>query len=260
MRKRIFQILEPGEKGDIASRSVDFVLIALILLSVLSIVLETVPSLAIYQSEFYRFEVLIVFVFTVEYVLRIYTCVESEKYREPLRGRIRYIFSPLALVDLIAIAPFYLAFLPLDMRFIRMIRVLRLFRLFRLGRYTRAVEILGRVVVDKRAELAVSVLLGFILIMFSAIMMFYVEHDAQPEHFESIPDAMWWAIVTLSTIGYGDVFPITILGRVLGAIIAALGVGMFALPTGIIGAAFVEEYRNLRTDNSICPHCGKSIQ
>ncbi len=157
-----------------------------------------------------------------------------------------------------AILPFFLTFFTADLRFIRALRLFRLFRVAKLGRYSTSFRLFGSVFRAKREELVVTMLMMLLLIMMSASFMYFAENDAQPEKFPDIPSTVWWAVMTLTTVGYGDVFPITTLGRGLTMLIAILGIGMFALPVGIFGAGFVEEIQKRRT-GKICPHCGEEI-
>ncbi len=261
--KRIFEILETAEEGDVPSRMFDIGIIILIIINVTAVVLETVEWLAVrYQSFFVTLEVVSVAVFTVEYVLRLVVCTEDEKYRHPLVGRIRFMMSPMALIDLLAVLPFYLpVVIPLDTRFLRALRMFRLFRLFKMGRYSDSLQTLGNVAKAKKEEFAVTFFVISILLVFASSAVYYVEHDAQPDEFSSIPAAMWWGVAALTTVGYGDVYPITPLGKFLGAVIALLGIGLVALPAGIIASGFAEEMqKKVRKERRVCPHCGKDIE
>lgn len=234
-------------------------LLAAIFLSTAALVIETLPE---FQGApvFFAIEVATMVLFTVEYALRVWSCTEHVRFRGAVRGRLRFMVTPFAIIDLLAILPFYLAMMPVDLRFLRLLRLLRLFRLAKLARHFSALQMLGRAVSSVRYELMVTLCLAGILLLMASASMYYVEHEAQPEAFSSIPATMWWAIATLTTVGYGDVAPITSLGRLLGGIIAVLGIGMFALPTGILGAAFVDtvqKQRRARTGQ--CPSCGRTL-
>ena len=211
---------------------------------------------------FSYFEVVSVIIFSIEYLLRVWSCTTNNKYKHPLWGRIKFIFSPFALVDLFAILPFYLPMIfPFDLRFIRIIRLLRIFRLFKVGRYSEELKIFGRVLKSKKEELIITLFIGFILLILSASLMFFVENPVQPESFPNIPASIWWAITTLTTVSYGDVYPVTTLGKIIAGIISILGIGMFALPAGILSSGFLEEIKKKRTKKKIkvCPYCGKQI-
>lgn len=261
MKKRIYEILEVALPGDKPSRIFDIFIVVLIFLNVLAVILETIESLSVQFVQFFKiFEIFSVVVFTLEYLLRVWSCSENQKYKKPLLGRIKFIITPLALIDLFAVLPFYLPMLiPFDLRFIRAVRLIRLFRLFKIGRYSESVKLFGKVLKGKKEELFIIVFVIFILLTISSSLLYYVEYEAQPEVFSSIPAAMWWGVVTLTTVGYGDMCPITPLGKFFGAIISLLGIGMFALPAGILSAGFIEEIRKRKEKSSICPHCGKEI-
>lgn len=245
IKNRTHEILEVSAPGDILSKIFDIFIMFLISLNVIAVILETVESLASQHMTFFRtFEIFSVMIFTVEYISRVWSCTVSENYRSPFLGRIRFIFTPFAIVDLLAILPFYLPMLiPIDLRFIRALRLFRLFRIFKMGRYSDAFQILGNVLKNKKEELFITIFFIFILLILASSLMYFIEHEAQPEVFSSIPDAMWWGVITLTTVGYGDVCPITIPGKILGSIIALLGLGMFALPAGILAAGFLSEIK-----------------
>jgi voltage-gated potassium channel len=229
--------------------------------NVVAMVLETVVTVRQRAPEFFFwFEVFSVFVFTVEYVLRPWAVTVDPRYAHPVRGRIRYAVTPLLLIDLLAVLPFYLPYLGVDLRVFRAARLFRIFRVAKLGRYSHALQTFGRVIHSTREQLMTTLMLLLTLLLFSATLLYYAENQAQPEAFSSIPMAMWWGIATLTTVGYGDVYPITGIGRLMAAAIAILGIGMFALPTGILGSAFVEEIQNRgRSAPMTCPHCGREI-
>jgi voltage-gated potassium channel len=258
-RRRTHLLLEGPPEASTMRAVVQFGLLGVIIVSTAALVLETLPALAGLRL-FLWIEVATVAVFTAEYLARAWSCTEDARYRGAVRGRLRYLRSPMALVDLIAILPFYLAMLPIDLRFLRLLRVLRLFRLAKLARHVSALQMLGRAVASVRYELVVTLCLAGILLLMASASMYYVEHELQPEAFSSIPATMWWAIATLTTVGYGDVAPITSLGRLLGGVIAVLGIAMLALPTGILGAAFVDTVQKARaTRTGQCPTCGRPL-
>lgn len=243
MRRRCFDTLEVDIGESLSSRIVDGTLIWLIVLNVAAAVLETVDHLyGRYVFWFTALELFSVAVFTAEYIVRLWISVEHVRYPsdQPIRSRLRYMRSPMAIIDLLAIAPFYMVFLGLDFR---MLRVFRLFRLFKLLRFSPAIYTLGRVLyVERRAILAAGVIM-LSLITFAATGIYYLEHTLQPYVFGSIPQAMWWAIATLTTVGYGDAVPLTVGGRMFGGLVMIFGLGMFALPIGIIASGFANEIR-----------------
>lgn len=257
-RRRIYQILELGQEGDLHSRLYDLSLIVLILLNALAVLLESVQTLADqYHVQFAWFEACSVGIFAIEYVLRLWSCVENKTFQSGVGGRFQYAITPMALIDLFAFLPFFLSWIfPLDLRVLRMLRLVRLVRLLKLARYSEALRALGNILVSKKEEMVITLGLGVILLTISSSLMYFAEHEAQPEIFSSIPAAMWWGVVTLTTVGYGDLYPITTLGKILGAFISVLGIGMFALPAGIFGAGIVE-WAEKNPSSNTCPHCGK---
>ncbi len=252
--------MEVAEPGDVASKIFDIFIMSLISLNVIAVILATDHKLSLkYGSFFHLFEIISVIIFSIEYILRIWSCSVNPKYNRSFYGRIRFALTPLALVDLFAILPFYLPILlPMDLRFIRIVRLIRLFRLFKLGRYSDALKLIALVAKNKKEELLTTLFIVFLLLVISSSLLYYSEYEAQPEVFSSIPQAMWWGIATLTTVGYGDVYPITPVGKFLGAIICLLGIGLFAMPTGIISAGFIEVIRK-KEDEITCPYCRKEF-
>ena len=244
LRKRIYDVIESSDPEDWKGKWFDDCMIVLIVTNVVAVVLETVESLSVaYKTFFDVFELFSVAVFSIEYVLRIWTAVESEdnRFRPPVAGRVRYSMTWLALIDAIAILPFYLeAFLSVDLRFMR---VFRLLRLLKLTRYSAALQTLGAAVHGQRRVLGAALMIIVTLLVFASSIIYLLENEAQPEAFASIPEAMWWGLATLTTVGYGDVTPISAAGKVFGAFIMVLGIGMFALPAGILATAFANELR-----------------
>lgn len=170
----------------------------------------------------------------------------------------------MAIIDLLAILPFYLPMLlPIDLRVLRMLRIIRLFRVFKIGRYTNALSSIVKVFKNKQHELLSSVFVVLLLMIVASVLMYSIENNAQPEVFKNAFDALWWALATLTTVGYGDIYPITVLGKILSSIIAILGIGLVAVPTGIISAGFMESIQSEekeKVDNiKYCPYCGKKI-
>lgn len=261
IKRRVYQILERAAPGDVVSRVIDIFLISLILLNILAVILETVPGIHDRHWAFFRyFEEFSVLAFTVEYLLRVWTCTEEIKFNAPVKGRIRYVFSMLAVLDLIAILPFYLPMVfPFDLRIARALRLFRIFRLFKLTRYSNSMNILIHVLRDKKEDMVLTAMMILVLLLFSSGFIYYVEHPAQPEAFASIPHALWWGVATLTTVGYGDIYPVTGVGKLIGGGIMLLGIGLFALPAGILASGFSEEIKRRRRKDFRCPHCGKTI-
>ena len=261
----VFRRLNPGPDD---SKAVDTLIIGLIAVNVLSVIAETEQAIADEFATFFLVnETISTFIFAIEYVLRLWVCTQLPGYStgRTIRDRTRYAFSAMALIDFIAIAPFFLAFIEMDLRIARAIRLLRLVRILKIGRYAHAVNMLANVIVRKKEELAIATFVTVMVLVLSASFMYFAEHEAQPEAFRSIPATMWWAVVTLTSVGYGDVSPITGIGKVIGAAVCMVGVVVVALPTGILASGFLEEMGAQRKSKErdalgTCPHCGKDLQ
>jgi voltage-gated potassium channel len=261
LRRRIYLTLEPSEKGGLPERIFEIFLVAIILLNILGIVLESVQDLhRQYHNWFVRFEIFSIIFFTVEYFARIYSVVENPRYRDPVKGRFRYMVSTIAIIDLLAILPFYITFLPIDLRFLRIFRLMALFRMFKIARYLHALKIFRKVLADRKEQLVLSFIFILFVLVIISFVMYYAEREAQPDKFSSIPATMWWGIATLTTVGYGDMVPITSLGRFLGGLFAIAGVGLLALPAGILSSGFFELLHVDKQKETLkCPHCGGEI-
>lgn len=261
MKRRICEILEPHSKSDFLCRSFNIFIISLIVLNVLAVALETVQDISeIYSGPFRVFEWFSMAVFSIEYGLRVWTCTMKPEFSSPVRGRIRYMLTPAAIIDLVVLIPFYLPlFFDLDLRFLRVLRLLRLFALFKMMRYTQSLHLFKTVLRDSKEELLVVVVITTGLFVFASGVIYLLENKAQPEAFSSIPAAMWWAVNTMTTVGYGDVYPITNLGKVFGGFVSVLGLGTFGLPVGIIAYGFIAELQRQKTRFFECPHCGKGF-
>lgn len=243
LRIRVYTILERGEKHDTKSVYFDYFIITLVLLSVISTIWESYPAAQEkYGEYFHGFEIFSIIIFTIEYLLRLWTAPLKYPYLSAWKAYLKYIFSFLALIDLLAILPFYLPFLGVeDLRLLRMMRLLRLLRVFKLNRYSRALNLVYDVLKEKGEELVTTVFFALILLLVSSTLMYYVEHEANPNGFPNIIATLWWAVVTLTTVGYGDVVPVTMLGKLLNGITALIGIGVVALPTSILSAGFLEK-------------------
>jgi len=243
IKHRIFTIIQPSGGKDTASAVFDWGIIILIAVNVVLVILDTFSGLPEWSLLlFKRVETVSVIIFTAEYLLRLWTANFLYEIKKPLAARLTYIFSVMALVDLFAVLPFYMPFLfPIDLRVLRMLRLLRLFRLFKVNRYTNALSSVGNVLKRKAAQLISSMFVVTILMVMASILMYAIENEAQPDVFENALSGLWWAVATLTTVGYGDIYPVTIAGKILGAVIALLGIGFVAVPTGIISAGFMED-------------------
>lgn len=234
---------------DVLVKAVDWFLIVMIVLNVLAVVLESFEHLSIAHGPyFHAFDLMSVAVFSVEYLLRLWTAVELEdpRFRHPLWGRLRWAVSAMAIIDLLSVLPFFLGmFVELDLRAIRVLRVLRVFKL---GRYSMAMNVMSAVARQEARAIGAVLTVLMVVLIFTSSLMYLFEHRAQPHVFSDIPTSMWWAVVTLTTLGYGDMVPITPLGRMLGGLTAVLGVGMIALPAGVLASGFSEQMRIRREE------------
>ena len=243
-KKRVWSLLEPANEKDLNSKLVDMFLLMLITLNIIMVVVETVEEIYINNKLFFQyFEYFSVSIFLIEYIGRLWSCTSAKlKTEKAFERRLKYIFSFSAIIDLLAILPSLLAFFfpTIDLRFIR---VLRIFRLLKFSRYSNSINSLLTVIWDQRKSFGAAFFILFIMLIIASSGMYLVEKDVQPEKFGSIPKAMWWSIVTLTTVGYGDVYPITSIGKVFGSITIILGIGTVALPSGILASAFTEHTR-----------------
>lgn len=236
MKQRIKNIVEINNNK--ASRYFAFFIQALILISVITFSVETIPNLSASTKQMlWIIETFSVIVFTLEYLLRIYVA------NRPFR----FIFSFFGIIDLLAILPFYLSF-GIDLRSLRALRFLRLFRILKLVRYNRAMLQFTRAIKSAKEQILLFLFVTLMLIYFSAVGIYYFENEAQPEHFSSIFDSLWWAIITLTTVGYGDVYPITLGGKVFTFFILMIGLGIVAIPTGIISSALTTSVDKKETE------------
>lgn len=249
-RRLAYLTLAPAEPNNEAehkkviwlSRLTDTFLISLIVLNVVAVILESVPSMeARFGTWFLWFERLSVAIFTVEYLARVWSSVEADDdaKEQPIRARLRFMVRPLSLIDLLAILPFYLgALIDVDLR---MLRALRLLRVLKLTRYSTSIGLLMDAFEKEGRAIAAAVFMLSLLVLIAASLAYLAEHETQPEAFGSIPDALWWAVITMTTVGFGDAVPITPFGKIIGGVIAVIGIGMVALPAGLLAAAFSEQ-------------------
>ncbi|MCM1464601.1 MAG: ion transporter [Bacteroidales bacterium] len=242
-KKRIFEIIQIGQRNDWPSRLFDIFIVLVIVVNITVMFLDTFEELSQYSAVFRVLETVTVLVFVVEYLLRIWTadCL----YPEMSRGRavFKFLVSFDGIVDLCTILPFFFltGFVAL-----RMLRVVRIFHLFRINAYYDSFHVITSVLYEKRNQIISSVFIIMVLMMASSLCMYSAEHEVQPEVFNNAFSGMWWSISTILTVGYGDIYPVTVLGRILAIVIALLGVGVVAIPTGIISAGFVEDYTQMQ--------------
>lgn len=253
-RAQLFHILHKPSPDNVRARYANYLLAFLIVANALSVALETVPGIGdVYRTEFKAFEVLSTALFAVEYFARLWTCVEQSGFRRPVVGRIRYALHPLPILDLLAIATFWM---PIDLRFLRVTRIVRLLKVLNMPHLHNILEGIAAGLQRRRALILVAVSSMLLCVYSASALVYQLEHAAQPKVFTSIPVTFWWALETLTTIGYGDIVPMTPLGKFFTAMIAVMGIGVFALPAAIVTAVILEAGA---TDpiKRPCPHCGK---
>jgi len=243
-RKRIFEIIQIGNKEDLPSRAFDIGIVIAIVLNIAVLFLDTFDGLSAYDSIFRVVEIVTILIFCVEYALRIWTAdLLYPEEKKKSRAILKFIFSFDGLVDLLTILPFF--FLS-GMGAVRFLRVARIFHLFRINTQYESFQVITSVLKEKRNAILYSVFIIVVLILASSLTMYSVEHAAQPEAFKNAFSGIWWSVSTVFTVGYGDIYPVTVLGRVMGVIITFLGVGAVAIPTGILSAGFVEHYSRMQ--------------
>ncbi len=246
-KKRIFDIIQIGTTYDLPSKSFDIVLIVMILANLFIAIFETFDSSAAYLPLLDSVETVTVVFFTVEYILRVWTSDLLYPKYDKSKAAIRYILSFGGLVDLLSFFPFYLPFFfPTGIVAFRMFRIIRILRLFQINAYSDALSVVTDVLKSKKNQLISSLFILFILMMASSLCMYSLEHEAQPEVFANAFSGFWWAVATLTTVGYGDIYPITMAGKMFGGLLTFLGVGVVAIPTGILSAGFVEQYQKVK--------------
>ncbi|WP_164913669.1 ion transporter [Methanoculleus taiwanensis] len=262
VRRRIYEILEPAREGDRASYAFDLFITLVIVLNIATMILLSVRGVREYPAVaivLCLLAGLTLIIFIVEYILRLWSCVEDPLYHTPVAGRLRWARTPYALIDLVVILPYFLLFF-FGFNLTGLV-ILRVFRLFKIVRYSDSVSLIIRVVRAERDTLATTYVVLFIVLIAAATLMYQVEYPAQPEAFSDIPAAMWWGIITLTTTGYGDMVPITPAGKLLGSVIALIGIGIFALPAGILASGFSKVLaRETGDEVYLCPHCRQEVK
>ena len=265
IKNRMFEVIQAANEGDIVSRIFDILIIVLIIINVIAVIADTFYLPATIKTILDYTEIISVIIFSFEYLLRLWTADLLRPNMSPLKARFRYIISFMAVIDLLAILPFYIPFLiPIDLRVLRALRIIRLLRIFKINRYTLALKVVSNVFKSKASQLLSSMLVLLLLMIISSVLMYNIENSAQPDVFTNAFSSFWWAIATLTTVGYGDIYPITVAGKILSSVIALLGVALVAVPTGIISAGFVEQLdRNKEVEEKskkcYCPYCGNKL-
>lgn len=265
IKNAVFNLIRDDDENDWKSNIFDFFIISLIIINVITVIIETFNITAQQERIISIIENISIVIFSIEYLLRVWTADLIRPEMNGLKSRLRYIVSFMALIDLMSILPAYIPFLiPVDLRILRTLRIVRLFRLFKVSRYTTAFSTIATVFKKKSSQLVSSVLVVALLMVISSILMYNAEHDVQPDKFENAFSGLWWAVATFTTVGYGDIYPVTVAGKILSSVIALLGIGLVAVPTGIISAGFVEVVNDPENkeqpEKCYCPYCGNRIE
>ncbi len=262
LRQRTWEIVEVARPGDSASRIFDIAILVLIIVNVIAFSIESIPLVKTnYGRTLKLIELISITVFTIEYSLRVWACVEDPLYRHPVRGRLAFIRKPLLLIDLAAILPFFIYVLGIDLRYLRAIRLLRILRLGKLGRYYPSLKLIIDVVWKKKSELLLIAAIMVIITLVAGSLIYTLEHPLQPAKFSDIPTTIAWSLNALAKLNLGGIYPITPLGKTLFSVIGILGTLVFALPTAVIVAGFMEEWKTQKQADVVkCPHCGNEIE
>lgn len=270
LKSRVYEIVTSNnENPSTASKVFDVSIIVLIIINVITVIIDTLKIPQWLSSVLWYIELISVIIFTVEYLLRIYVSDLDCPDKPPVLARLRYMVSFMAIIDLLAILPFYIPFIiPIDLRVLRILRIFRLMRIFKLNRYISALGTLRDIFRRKKHQLISSVSVVLVLMLISAVLMYNAESEAQPDAFDNALSALWWTVETLTTVGYGDVVPVTPIGKLLSTGISLLGIGLVAVPTGIISAGFAEnleekkkhDYDEADEARIYCPYCGKKLK
>jgi voltage-gated potassium channel len=255
LRKAIFHIIDDHKSKRPLNRLFHFVLFSLIVLSSLNLLLETFDVVQKdYTHVLLLLELVTIVFFSFEYLLRLYTCVEIQTFSHPLKGRLKYIITPLMLIDLLALFPMYYFFLSSNNSYFYVFGIFRVLRLFKAIRYLDAFKVIGQVFYLKREQLLISFTMIFFMFIFYSCLIFIAEKDSQPEVFKNITSAMWFTISSITTVGYGDVIPVTPFGKIISGFIGISGWLLFAIPTSILTSGFLKV--TIQKDKTKCPHCG----
>lgn len=265
LEHRIYNLIREDDINTRHADIVDGTLMLFVVTSVIVAFLSTFDLSSGLQSVLSVLEVIFVIVFSVEYALRLWTSELIYPNLPAWRARLKYAMTPMAIIDLLSVLPFYLPMVGLSVGTLKSLRLVRVLRIFKINRYTSALSLIGKVLKTRATQLLSSILVIFVLIFIAAMLMYDVEHKAQPEVFNNALSAMWWAMSTITTVGYGDIYPITTFGRVISGFITFLGIGLTAISIGIISAGFIEQskvIKNIKKAQSkeVCECCGQKIE
>jgi len=265
-KQRIFEIIETTRDDDRAGKIFDIFLLSVIIINMVLVVADTFKITHTLHEIFHIIEIICVIIFIIEYIIRIWTCDLMYPDMKKWKARFKFVFSFMAIIDLLAIFPFFMLIMAVDLRILRILRIFRLLRFFKINRYFTTFNTIGNVFKKKMSQLLSSVFIIFMLMVIVSVLMYNVEHTAQPGKFDNAFSSFWWAMATLTTIGYGDIYPITFFGQILNGIFAFLGIGLIAVPTGIISAGFVEQNsieneseKEKEQEKCFCPYCGQKL-
>ncbi len=243
-RQKMHALVFPSEYGGELHHMFDTFIVIWVIISVLAVIFESVHSIHyLLNLEFLILDAIAVSIFTVEYCLRLYCCVEEPGYQRAVAGRLKLAKSTSSIIDLLAIAPFFLEVFLHHLFDLRFMRVFRLLRLLKLTRYTGATQSLSKVVAREWPVMAASAFIMLLLVVMTASLGYLFEHEAQPEKFENIPQSIYWAVITLASVGYGDISPVTPAGRAMTIVLALIGIGIFAIPAALLSSAFSDQLK-----------------
>lgn len=250
-RRRIYELIESEPKDDCKAKTVfEWFLMGLICLNVVAVVFASVNEFYDrHRNVFAYFEFFSIVIFTAEYLLRLW--IAPHKFPSSKNAYLRYIFSFMGMIDLLSILPFYLPFvMNVDLRSLRILRMFRLLRVLKLTRYNEALELIVRVLHEQKEKLKITFFFMLMMLLLASSAMYFAENAVQPDRFPNIPATLWWTVATLTTVGYGDVYPITIAGRLLGGVIAVMGIGLIAMPSGIISMGLIQEVKKEKKEGT----------
>lgn len=250
VKQRLHDVLEIVDSKDRSTRIFSVALFSLIILNAVAVIIETTSQSQPFLNLLADFERTSMVVFVIEYLLRIWVCDLDPRYSKPVVGRLRFMVTPLALIDLATVLPFLLHLTGVNLATLRVVRMLRLLKFARLVRYSAAFRFITASIISRKHEFLISFFLMLVMLLVASSLMYLAEHEAQPQLFSSIPATFWWGVVTFTSVGYGDVFPVTVIGKILGGFFAIFGISVFALPTAILTAAMLDQMHLERLDGS----------
>jgi len=250
IKSRLHQLLDIYDEHDNATKIFNGLLFGIIIVNALLVIVESASETLRTHRWLHDFEAVSMWIFTLEYMARLWVCTEQPHYAKPVSGRLRYALAPMSLVDFLAILPFWLQMAGLNIAMLRMLRLFRLLKLGRLARFSRAYGFISRALSCRRDELLVSAFLMLVALLVASSLMYFAEHEAQPQLFSSIPAAFWWGVITFTSVGYGDAYPVTVLGKIFGGMFAIVGISIFALPSAIFTAAVMDQIQAERNKDS----------